>query len=460
MKLRTLLTASVLVAATLPAAAQKQAPPPPGTPRAFSLPAVQRMTLPNGLEVRLVPYGEVPKATVRLVTQTGNADEAATEVWLSDVTGAMLEEGTTTRTSVAIAREAALMGGALDISVGLNSTTIGMDVFSESVDDAISLIADVAQHPRFDAGDLQRIKNDLTRRLSIQKTRPGSIAAEKLSQVLYGAHPYGRTFPTEAMLQGYTLEQVREFHDRNFGATRSWLYVIGRFDAAVVENAIRANLGNWKSGTEAAVPPVRPEARRAIYLIDRPGSVQSTLSIGLPVPDASHPDYLGLTVMNSLLGGSFGSRITSNIRERRGYTYSPGSNVSVRLGTGSWAEVADVTTNVTGPAIGEILSEIERLRREAPGIEELRAIQNYMAGTFVLRNSSREGIAAQLAFLDLYGLPEDFLRNYVQRVHALTPSDIQRLAQEYIDPSKLAIVVVGDKSQILEQLKGYGTVTE
>ena len=460
MTLRTLVTAAALVAATLPAQAQKQAPPAPGTPQAFTLPAVQRMTLSNGLEVRLVPYAEVPKAAVRLVTQTGNVDEAANEVWLSDVAGAMLEEGTTTRTAAAIARDAALMGGALDISVGVNSTTIGMDVFSESVGDAVSLIGDVAQNPRFDADDLQRIKADLTRRLSIQKTRPGSIASEKLSQVLYGAHPYGRTFPTEAMLQGYTLEQVRAFHDRSFGATRSWIYVVGRFDPTAVEKAIRESLGKWKSGTDAAIPPVRSGARRAIHLIDRPGSVQSTLSIGLPVPDASHQDYLGLTVMNSLLGGSFGSRITSNIRERRGYTYSPGSNVSVRLGTGTWAETADVTTNVTGPAIGEILSEIDRLRREAPGIDELRAIQNYMAGTFVLRNSSRAGIAGQLAFLDLYGLPEEFLRNYVQRVHALTPADIQRLTQEYVDPSRLAIVVVGDKAQILEQLKGYGTVTE
>lgn len=460
MKLRTLLTAAVFFAAAIPAQAQKQAPPAPGTPKAFSLPAVQRMTLPNGLEVRLVPYGEVPKATVRLVTQTGNVDEAADEVWLSDVTGAMLEEGTTTRTPEAMARQAAMMGGALDISVGMNSTIIGMDVFSESVDDAIELIADVARNPRFDAAELPRIKADLTRRLSIQRTRPGSLASEKLSQVLYGEHPYGRTFPTEAMLQGYTLDQVRAFHDRNFVASRSWLYVVGRFDASAVETAIRESLGGWKSGTEASVPPVRPEARRAIHLIDRPGSVQSTLAIGLPVPDASHPDYLGLTVMNSLLGGSFGSRITSNIRERRGYTYSPNSNVAVRLGTGSWAEMADVTTNVTGPAIGEILSEIERLRREPATVDELRAIQNYMAGTFVLRNSSRAGIAMQLAFLDLYGLPEDFLRNYVQRVHALTPADIQRLTQEYIDPARLAIVVVGDKGQILEQLRGYGEVTE
>lgn len=452
------LTATLLFGAT--AQAEKQMAPAPGAPRDFTIPAVERLTLDNGLEVRLVPYGDVPKTTIRLVTRTGNADEQANEVWLADVTGAMMEQGTKTRSAEEMAREVALMGGALNINVGVNSTTIGMDVFSESADDAIALIADVARNPRFDESDLPRIKANLIRRLSIQRTQPGSIAAEKFSQVLFGEHPYGRTFPSDAMLEGYTLDQIRAFHEKNFGATRSYVYVVGRFDATAVKQAIRESLGDWKSGTESAIAKVNPVSNKAIYLIDRPGAVQSTLVIGLPMIDASHPEYLAANVMNALLGGSFGSRITSNIRERHGYTYSPTSTVTSRVGAGTWAEMADVTTNVTGASIGEILSEIERLRREPPTVEELRAIQNYMAGTFVLRNSSRPGIAAQLAFLDLYGLPEDYLRNYVKNVHALTPADIQRLTQTYVDPAKLAIVVVGDKAQVLEQLKKYGEVTQ
>jgi predicted Zn-dependent peptidase len=205
---------------------------------------------------------------------------------------------------------------------------------------------------------------------------------------------------------------------------------------------------------------VTPTARRAIYLLDRPGAVQSTLYIGLPMSDATAPDYLAVSVMNSLLGGSFGSRITSNIREQKGYTYSPVSTVISRLGAGSWTQMADVTTNVTGASIKEILYEIDRLRTEPPTEAELRGIQNYIAGTFVLRNSARQGIASQLAFLDLYGLSEDYLRNYVQRVYALTPADIQRMARTYIDPSKLAIVVVGDRAQVTEQLKPYGEIVQ
>ncbi len=458
--MRVLALTLALLLSTVLHAQEKQKPPAPGTPRNFAIPEVRRIDLANGLKVRFVSYGEVPKATIHLVTQTGNVDESENEIWLADLMGGMMKQGTTSRSAQQIARDVAMMGGALDVSVGMNQTAIGADVFSESADEAIALIADVARNPLFPESDLARIKADLVRDLSIRRSQPGPIAAEKFSQVLFGSHPYGRMFPTEAALQGYTLEQVRSFHARNFGAARSFLYVVGRFDAAAVEQTIRQSLGEWSAGSPPTTPRVAPITARSLHLIDRPGAVQSTLYIGLPVIDATHPEFLALTVMNALLGGSFGSRITANIREQKGYTYSPTSTVTSRLGTASWVEMADVTTNVTGASIQEILKEIERLRNEAPTAEELRGIQNYLAGTFVLRNSSRPGITAQLAFLDLYGLSESYLRNYVQNVYALTPADIQRLAKTYIDPAKLAIVVVGDRAKVAEQLKPYGAIAE
>jgi len=450
-----MLTLAATLLATV-AVAQKQAPPAPGTPKNFTVPAVRKLDLPNGLKVRFVPYGEVPKVTVRLVTQTGNVDEAASEVWLADLTGDLLQQGTRTRSAEDIAREAAMMGGSLDVNVGMNETIVGTDVFSESAPAAVALIADVVRNPRLPESELARLKADLARTLSIQRSTPGSLAQEKFSAVLFPNHAYGRTFPTPEMIQSYTLEQVRGFHDRNFGAARSFLYVVGRFDAAAAEQAVRQHFGDWKAGSPAAKQTVSPVSRRGTYLIERPGAVQSTLFIGLPVVDATHPDYVPLSVTNTLLGGFFGSRITANIREQKGYTYSPTSLVTSRLGAASWAEIADVTTNVTGASIKEILGEIERLRGEAPSEAELRGIKNYLAGTFVLRNSSRGGIATQLSFLDLYGLPEDWLRSYVQRVYALTPGDIQRMARTYIDPARLAIVVVGDPAVVKEQLKPYG----
>lgn len=458
--MRILAIALALLFSTALPAHEKQKPPTPGTPRNFSIPEVRRFELPNGLKVRFVSYGEVPKVTVRLVTQTGNVDESENEMWLADLTGALMEQGTTSRTAPRIAQEMAMMGGTLDVAVGMNQTTIGTDVFSESANDAVALVADVASNPLFPEADLGRIKADLVRDLSIRRSQPGPIATEKFSRVLFGKHAYGRTFPTDAALQGYTLEQVRSFHARSFGAARSALYVVGRFDAAAVEQAIRQHLGEWPAGSPAAKPQVTPVSALSLHLIDRPGAVQSTVYIGLPVVDATHPDYLALTVMNTLLGGSFSSRITANIREQKGYTYSPGSTITTRLGAAAWLEMADVTTKVTGASIHEILKEIDRLRNEPPSAEELRGFQNFLAGNFVLRNSSRSNIAMQLAFIDLYGLSDDYVRTYVQSVYALTPADIQRLAKTYIDPAKLAIVVVGDREKVAEQLKPYGVIAE
>lgn len=451
----TLSVAALLSTSLYSQPTQKQAPPAPGTPRNFSIPTIRRIDLPNGLEVRLVPYGEVPKATIRLVTQTGNFDESANEVWLADLTADLMQQGTTSRSPEQIAQDIAMMGGSLDVAVGVNETTIGTDVFSESAANAIALIADVARHPRFPESELARLQADRLRQLSIQRSTPGSLAAEKFASVLFPNTPYGRLFPTPEMLQGYTLEQVRSFYDRNFGATRTSVYVVGRFDGAAVESAIRTSLGDWKAGEAPTKPSITPVSKRALYFIERADAVQSTLNIGLPTIDIAHADFLGLSVMNALLGGSFGSRITSNIREQKGYTYSPSSRVASQRGASSWVEVADVTTKDTGASIKEILFEIDRLRNEAPSVDELRGIQNYLAGTFVLRNSARAGIAQQLAILDLYGLGEDFLRNYVQNVYALTPADIQRLAKTYIDPAKLTIVVVGDRAKVAEQLKPY-----
>lgn len=443
-----------LLLATSVLAQTKQAPPAPGTPKNFTIPEIRRIELPNGLRVRLVQYGETPKATVRLVTQTGNLDEGANEVWLADLVGSMMEQGTATRGAEQLAREVALMGGALDISVTPNQTILGLDVFSESAPAAVALAADVLRNPRMPESELARLKADLARNLAVQRSRQQSLAAEKFAAVTFPDHPYGRYFPTEPMLQAYTIEQARAFHDRNFGAARTFVYVVGRFDQAAVENAIRQSLGDWKRGNPPSQVNVSPVRRRGLHFIERPGAVQSTIILGLPTINAAHAEYLPLSVMNALLAGSFGSRITSNIREQKGYTYSPSGTVSTRLGAATWAETADVTTNVTGASIKEILAEIERLRNEPPTEAELRGIQNYVAGTFVLPNSTRGGIASQLAFLDLYGLSEDYLRTFVQRVYALTPADIQRLARTYIDPAAMTIVVVGDPS-VREQLKPY-----
>jgi predicted Zn-dependent peptidase len=226
-----------------------------------------------------------------------------------------------------------------------------------------------------------------------------------------------------------------------------------------MEKAIRQAFEGWKKGPAASVRPPKPAGGRKLELIDRPGAVQSTITLGLPVVDPSNPDYLPLVVMDSLLGGSFGSRITSNIREQKGYTYSPNSQVSTRYRDAYWAESADVTTKDTGASLKEIFAEIDRLGKETPSEKELRGIQNYLGGIFILRNSVRPGIIGQLEFMDLHGLPDDYLNTYVQRVNAVTPADVQRIAAKYIRSADATIVVAGDQKVIADQLAPYASAT-
>lgn len=461
MKLRSILSLATIAASLVAtqAAAQKQLPPSAGAPKDFRLTPRTSFTLPNGMQVSMVPFGTVPKVFVRLGIRSGNVNEGAAETWLADLTGDMMQEGTTTRSAEELARQAASMGGSLGIGVGLDRTNLTGDVLSERGPDFVRLVADVVRHPKLPESELARLKANRARQLAIARSQPQTIASERFAQLLYGNHPYGRQLPSEAMLQGYTIDQVRRFYDANFGAARAHLYVTGVYDASAIERAIREAFGDWERGADPVVidPPPEPAAR-TVALIDRPSAVQSTVYVGLRVPGPADSNYVPLVVTDALLGGAFGSRITSNIREEKGYTYSPFSTVNVHQRASDWAEIADVTTNVTGPSIKEILGEVDRLQKQAPPADELRGIQNNLAGIFTLQNSSRSGVAGQLAFVDLYGLGDTYLTSYVRNVLAVTPEQVQRMTQTYLRPERMQMVIVGDKKVVQEQLAPWGTV--
>ena len=455
--MRRLLIIAALAAAPAGGALAQQpgTPPPGGTPKDFKLPEKREFTLPNGMAVTLVPFGTVPKATVSLAIRVGNVNEGPNEVWLADVMGDLMNEGTTSLTAAQIAELTAGMGGGIGIGVGPDQTTIGGSVLSERAADFIRLVADVAQHPRFPESELPRITAARIRQVAIARSQPQPLAREKFHEILYGDHALGRLYPSEEMLKGYTIEQIRAFHAKNFGAVRAHLYVAGVYDAGVVEKTIRDAFSEWAKGPEPVTNVPKPKSGRRVELIDRPNAVQSTLVIGLPVPNASHADYTALTVADALLGGAFGSRITTNIREQKGYTYSPFSTITTHYGDAYWAEFADVTTNVTGASLKEVFGEIERLRKEAPPADELRGIQNNMAGIFTLQNASRGGVVGQLQFVDLHGLPDTYLTEYVKRVMAVSPAEVQRMVRTYLRPENMAIVVVGDKKTVEAQVKPY-----
>jgi predicted Zn-dependent peptidase len=441
--------------ASIPAFGQKQTPPAGGPPKPFSVPSHETYTLGNGMKVTLVPYGIIPKASFSLVVRSGGLNEPTDREGLADITGDLLKEGTTSLSATALAESAARMGGSLNVAVTADESSLDIDVLSEFGPDAVKLLADVAQHPLLPASELARIKSDQLRRIAVAKSQPGQIALVRFRKLMYGDHPYGVVLPSEESIKQTTIDDVRKFFAGNYGAGRAYLYVAGRFDANAVKKAIEAGFSSWVKGPAPVENVPKPKTQRLVDVTDRPNAPQSTVILGLPVATATSPDNVPLTVTNALLGGSFGSRITSNIREKLGCTYSPVSQVSRRYHDAYWAETADITTDCTGKSLGEIFNEIQRLQKEAPGAAELQGIQSFLSGVFIIQNSSRNALIGQLRYVDLQGLGEDYLKTYVQKVNAVTPAEVQAMTAKYIKPEEMTIVVVGDKSKITDQLTPY-----
>jgi len=440
------------------AVAAPETPPAPGPTPPFELPSPSQFTLPAGLEVTLVPYGAVPKANVSLVVQVGNVDEPKGQTGLADLMGKLLLQGTATRNATQLAESAARLGGALAAVVHEDETSLDIECLGDSTAEAVRLVAEVARTPTFPASELDRLRGDFLRQLSIVRSQPQPLADEAFARAIYGDHPYGRVLPVPAEVEKFTLDQARRLWTRYAGPNRAHLYVVGRFDPAAVRSTIEEAFGGWKKAQGGPRPKPTARGGKRVFLVDRPGAVQSTIRFGLPAVAPTSPDYIPLVVTDTLLGGNLGSRITANIREKHGYTYSPRSAIAVHPGVGTWAETADVTTKDTAAALQEVVKEIERLRNEPPTAEELDGVEKYVSGTFVIRNSSRAGIVAQLRFVDLHGLPADWLRTFVQRVQAVTPADVTRVTRKYLDPGRMTLAVVGDRKEVEGSLKPFGPV--
>lgn len=358
-----------------------------------------------------------------------------------------------TKTAKQIADEMASMGGNLNIGVGLHTASLSSAVLYEFTPNAIKVMADVLKSPKFPPSELERLKNDMKRDLSVRLSEPQAQANRDFYAELYPNHPYGRVYPTEEMIDSYTLEDIQQFYEEHFGALRTTVYVAGSFDADDVKKAVEESFSDWKKGTKAQFNVAEPVTSNKIKIIDRPGAPQSTIYYGLPVIGPSHEDYIALNVTNSILGGSFASRITSNIREDKGYTYSPFSSLDTKYKSGVWYEAADVTTENTADAIYEIKKEIEKLQNEPPTQKEMEGIINYESGLYVLQNSTPRGIIGQMIFLDTYNLDESFLTNKVKNMHAVTPVKVQEMTKKYIKPEHMTLIIVGDKEKIEHKIK-------
>ncbi|MEW9796576.1 M16 family metallopeptidase [Alteromonas sp. CYL-A6] len=427
-------------------------PPPPAAPKNFTLPATSDFTLDNGLSVTLIPYGDTPKVTMVLQFDSGNQDDGDA-TGISDLTFELLKQGTATRDAAALATLASSMGGQLQTSVGMNSSQVGMDVLTEFSGDAVSLIADVVMHSVFPEDSLNRAVANRWREVQVSQSRAQGQALEAFYAAMYPNHPYGTVFPTEAQLTGITTDDLKAFAAQHLVAANAHLYVAGNFDEAALTSAIKAAFAAMPAGKAnpgVSGEPATPSA--GLVRISRDNAVQTTLRLGQRVVPLSHKDAIALEVTNTLLGGMFSSRITQNIREDKGYTYSPRSAVSSYRDASVWYESADIDAPSTGEALNEIIKEIRGLQTTPPPKTELDGVKKYASGIFVLRNSSRSGLIGQLVNLDVNRLPRRRLTDYISEVNGLTEARISAMASQYLNLDSMSLIIVGDDELLDREL--------
>lgn len=446
------LTAAALIAGPTAAQELPATPPPIPAPKAFKVPTSETYTLPNGMKVTLLPYGVAPKAVVSLVTYAGQVNEGE-NTWLSLLAVDMMREGAGGMTGAQIAQRAAEMGGGVGSNPGLENSSVSLNVLSERAADAVALVADVAQRPTYPESELARAKANWNRRLAVALSQPSTLANAALTRAIYGSgHPYGRVLPTPQQFGAYTTAQLKAWHAANFGAKRSHLYVAGRFDAAAVKDAVAKAFGGWAAGPERLVLPPDPKWGPQLLLIDRPGAPQSTINLAFAGPKAGSAGDMPMRVSNALLGGAFSSRITRNIREAKGYTYSPGSSLGFYPYNTQWTFAADVTTAATGASLKEVFHEIRTLQATPPGDEEAAGMRQYMAGLFVIQNSTPGSLVNTLATRDMLALPANWLETYVPAALAVTPVQMQAAARA-LPLDKMMLVIVGDLKMVRPQLE-------
>jgi zinc protease len=439
-----------------------------GAPPRFSLPRAIESSLASGLTLSLVPYGTTPTARVELTIDAGTADDQD-RVGIAELVGDYLREGSRTRNTESLARETSgmgVVGGEIGTLVRPYTTWAGGEVLSESAPALVELIGDLVRNPAFAPADLARLKANQVRRISVRRTQPATLATTRINRVLFPNHPSDR-IPTDEMVQGLTLDDVRRFHATHFVARRAHLYVAGVFDAPAVEAAARRAFADWAPGDAAPRVPHttvnRADARSdrpLIHLLDRPGASQARIHVSVPTVDPAHPDHHALELLNLMLGSVQTSRIIANVRERHGYSYNVSSRLARRPGSSQWALTADVANDVTGAALREILAELARVVAEPPPEDELHRYQTFMTGLLISENASPSGLLDTLRYFDLYGVDAEHRATVLDRVRAVAPADIQRVARTYFQPRDLVVAVVGDRAVVASQLAAIGTLTD
>jgi len=426
------------------------------------LPRPKEADLSNGLHVMVLEDHRLPQITFTIIIPgAGGYFDPPDKIGLASYTASLMREGTKTRTSPQISEALETMAASLIVSSSFSGTTasIGGNSLSENFDKLMDLTADVLLNPLFDAAEWDRFKTRTKAQLIQQRTNPNFLASETFNRVVFGSHPASRVSPTAANLDAITPDALVAFHRTHYVPDHAAVAFAGDISLAEARKLVEAKLGSWKKlgAPKAGVTEPPPLGSPKVTLIARPGSVQTTLYVGTQSMNRTDPDYAALTVVNRVLGGTMG-RLFRHLREEKGYTYGIGSGFTATSYRGSWSSSTSVRTDVTEPALTDLLGEIGDLRDKPVPENELADAKRAIVGSFARDLESPQQVLGYYVDNWLYGLPADYWDTYPARVMAVTGAQAQAAAQKYWAPGRLQIVAVGDATKVTEILRKKGTL--
>ena len=439
--------------------------PVPGADRPFHFPRIVTRQLANGLELRAVSHRSVPVASLVLLVRGGSSVDPPAAHGLVSITAGLIDEGSRGQSALEIADRVALMGGDLDIDVGMDAVLVGLTTLDRFLDKGLGLLHEIVTEPTLANDDFNRIRNLRLERLRQMKDHAGAMAERAFARVLYGDHPYGHlSLGSEPALNAMTVDDARALHAALFTPGASTLIVAGDRPEEELLDCAEAVFGSWRPAAHAVPvnrdaallpPPAQPEVRLAA--VSRPGAAQSELRIGHACAPRSTPDYHVLLILNTILGGDFVSRLNLNLREERGFTYGVRTGFNLRRGIGPFVVQTSVGTDVTAPALSEAWKEIRDIATTRPATDQEVAQAFASVSKGYPRGFETAGqVARSVAQLALHGLPDSYFEEFVPKLAHVSAPDVTHAAQRYLDPSKMTTVIVGDLDKIAASLHGLG----
>jgi zinc protease len=432
-----------------------------GPERAVAWPQRTVRTLANGMQVVLAEQRTFPRMSAELFFRSGNALVAHRSPDLADLTARVVRTGTESHSSRQIEEDLRRMGANLGTSAGADTSAISVSGLAEYAEGVLGMMAELAQHASFPAEEFERERRQRLEELRIDRTTPGFLAGERFRRVLFGEHPYAIVAPSEAQIAAYQRESLVAYYRENYVPSNALFIAVGDYSSERMMELVEKTLGSWKAGPapslQGAAPPVAKG--RAVHLVHLPGTVQTETLLGNLAINRQSSDWHRGVLANAIFGGAFNSRLVMNIREQKGYTYSPRSSLYPLRQHGYFSVHAAVRNEVVAATLTEIFYELDRMRSLPVSENELADARNYLSGVFSLGIATMDGILGQLSTVYLDRLPADYLEAYREKIRSLSTGDIQSAARKYFDSANARIVVVGDREQIESQAALFGDVT-